>query len=206
MSTRDVDIRKVLHQGGLQQFWEEDNSLVVDELGICRGDRFVDIAVVNSELIGYEIKSSRDTLERLPGQTESYNAVLDRATLVTAPSHLDEAQAIIPNWWGLMTAIEQGGTVHCQKVKSSSKNPNPEPLQVALLMWKNEILEALEELGLDRGYRSKTKKVMAERLVRGTTREKLSVFVRKALKNRKDWRPDEQPSQDDEPSPLLPMW
>lgn len=206
MPTQDSDIRDALHNGELQHFWDQEDTVVVDELGICRGSRFVDIAVVNCELHGYEIKSSKDTLRRLPGQTESYNAVFDRATLVTAPSHLDEAQDVVPNWWGLKTATEKGGTVHFGEVRESQYNPNPDPVQIAQLMWKDEIRDALEELGIDRGYRSKPKKIMAERLVAGTTRGELSTLVRDALKYREDWRSDEQPSQDDETSPLLPMW
>ena len=206
MPTRDADIREALHSASLTEFWEEDESLIVEELGLCRGKNFVDIAVVNSKLHGYEIKSSRDTLARLPGQMEAYSAVLDEVTLVTAPSHLEEARKVIPDWWGIQSAKEQGGSISFGLIRKPEENPDPDPLQVALLMWKDEILSALEHLGLDRGYRSKTKKRMARRLVRGTDRHQLNQMVRDALKSREDWRSADPPSPDAERSPLLPMF
>jgi len=206
MPTRDADIREALHRDSLTEFWDEEESLIVEELGVCRGESFVDIAVVNSKLHGYEIKSSRDTLARLPGQMEAYSAVLDEVTLVTAPSHIDEAREVIPDWWGVTAATEQGGAICFSVVEKSEENPSPDPLQVGLLMWKEEILSALEELGLDRGYRSKTKKRMAQRLVRGTDRDGLNQIVRDTLKARECWRSADPPSPDVERSPLLPMF
>jgi hypothetical protein len=206
MATRDVDIREALKARPLEKFWEEQGSEIVPELGVCRGKSFVDIAVINSKLYGYEIKSSRDTLARLPGQMKAFSAVLDQVTLVTAPSHLDEARELIPDWWGIRLAKEQGGSICFNVIRDPEENPDPDSLQIALLMWKDEILSVLEELGLDRGYRSKTKKRMAKRLVQGTDREELSQFVRDALKAREDWRSADQPSPSVERSPLLPMF
>jgi hypothetical protein len=206
MATRDVDIREALKARPLEKFWEEQGSEIVPELGVCRGKSFVDIAVINSKLYGYEIKSSRDTLARLPGQMKAFSAVLDQVTLVTAPSHLDEARELIPDWWGIRLAKEQGGSICFNAIRDPEENPDPDSLQIALLMWKDEILSVLEELGLDRGYRSKTKKRMAKRLVQGTDREELSQFVRDALKAREDWRSADQPSPSVERSPLLPMF
>jgi hypothetical protein len=49
---------------------------MLDEFGLEHGEVRVDVAVINGELHGYEIKSERDTLERLPRQVKAYSAVL----------------------------------------------------------------------------------------------------------------------------------
>src|SRR5262249_26817602 len=61
---------------------DESDTVLIEELGLCRGRVRVDVAVVNGLLHGYEIKSDRDSLRRLAGQVEVYGKVLDRATLV----------------------------------------------------------------------------------------------------------------------------
>lgn len=47
-----------------------------------------DLAVLNGCFYGVEIKSSADTLKRLPSQMEGYARYFDRTVLVVAPKHL----------------------------------------------------------------------------------------------------------------------
>jgi hypothetical protein len=49
-------------------------------------------------LWGYELKSERDTLERLPLQARIYSRVFDRVTLVTGLRHAGAAEDRIPGW------------------------------------------------------------------------------------------------------------
>ena len=44
----------------------EPNTVFLEELGLCQGDARVDYAVINGAMNGYEIKSDRDKLVRLP--------------------------------------------------------------------------------------------------------------------------------------------
>ena len=44
------------------------DTIVLDELGLCHGDVRIDVASVNGELSGYEIKRHADTLARRPKQ------------------------------------------------------------------------------------------------------------------------------------------
>src|SRR5436305_708698 len=80
---------------------------------------------------GYEIKSDKDTLIRLPRQVDAYNAVFERATLVSTRRHLSSAREIIPNWWGI---VEVNGThlfgLRLQSIRES--RPHPEPLGEAV--------------------------------------------------------------------------
>jgi len=106
---------RTLHEG-------EPDTLIRHEVGLCASERRVDMAVVNGEFIGYEIKSDEDTLVRLSGQAEAYSRVLDRAVLVTTRRHIDAALRELPEWWGVIVATEDGGNVHLCFVRSPSRN------------------------------------------------------------------------------------
>ncbi|WP_197480754.1 sce7726 family protein [Rhodococcus sp. EPR-157] len=71
----------------------------------------MDVAVVNGALSGFELKSARDTLRRLPKQIEIYSRVLDHAVLVVADNHLDSAMSLVPDWWGVVSAQGSAGAV-----------------------------------------------------------------------------------------------
>lgn len=206
MIARDSDIRECLHAGLLRAFHDDPESHVYDEFGLCRGDGRVDIAVVNCQLHGFEIKSGRDSLRRLESQVEVYSKVLDTATLVVHPSHRAKAETIVPQWWGIVEAVEKGGQVEMEERKPRTTNPTPEPLSIALLLWKKELLTALEELGIDWGWRSKTRKEMAERLVSKVSFDEIRQIVRDGIKRRGDWRSETKPSRRDVLCPQLPLW
>src|SRR5262245_4058494 len=107
---KDSDIRSALHQTEIQRLLQDDPySRVVDELGIFEGACRVDVAVINGSLHGYEIKSSADTLERLPAQQSYYNQVFDRITLVADACHIEQAMQIVPPFWGLIVAEDFNG-------------------------------------------------------------------------------------------------
>ena len=78
----DVEIRQNFHRKILRRQHAHKDTLVIDELGLQHGKCRADIAVVNGHLVGYEIKSSSDSLSRLKQQVESYNAVFDRVFIV----------------------------------------------------------------------------------------------------------------------------
>ncbi len=74
---RDQDIRDSLRQELVAAYGSDSSTLIVEELGICCGMARVDVAVVNGELKGFEIKSEKDTLGRLPAQSGMYGKVFD---------------------------------------------------------------------------------------------------------------------------------
>lgn len=185
---RDLDIRKALHATELAPFHNDGESVVVDELGLCQGGARVDIAVVNGALHGYEIKSERDTLERLPGQVEVYGRTLDTVDLVTSGSHLTRARAVIPPWWGIIQAVMVGGEVRLRRVRKARRNPSPDPFSVAQLLWRDEVLAILEDLGIADGLRSKPRRTLWQALAGAVSREELNHLVRDRLKARGNWR------------------
>ena len=188
---RDADVRRALHAKVLADHHDDPNTRVLDELSLWYGSARVDIAVVNGFLHGYEIKSDRDTLERLEGQSQVYNAVLDRTTIVVGAKHLEKVLAVVPGWWGVKLA-RQGPrrAVHFDTVRGPHLNPTIDPVKVAALLWNDELTEILAERGAARGVRGKSRHAMCERLVEVLSLTDLRAVVRARLKGRTTWRAD----------------
>src|SRR3954469_3371326 len=103
-ATKDLEIRAALHKKKLGVFHNAPNTIVVDELGLSHAKARIDVAVINGCVHGYEIKSSLDTLERLPAQLDLYVQCLEKLTLVCAPRHIERVEAMSPSWAGIIEA------------------------------------------------------------------------------------------------------
>lgn len=185
---RDLDIRRALHRDLARQHDGETGTLFLDEFGLCQGDVRVDVAVLNGSIAGYEIKSERDTLDRLPRQQAAYSRVLDEATLIASEKHLEAAKELVPLWWGLVAASEDGGDVRLHTLRAAARNPSLDPLALAQLLWRDEALDLLSELGLDSGIRGKPRAVLWRRLAASVSLELLRDLVRERVKARGNWR------------------
>lgn len=187
---RDLDVRTALRAGELALHQGQPNTLIVEELGLHHGEVRVDVAVVNGEIHGYEIKSAKDSLVRLPDQARAYSAALDRVTLVIAECHLARAMGIIPEWWRVQIAEETTAGIVFSNVREGRRNPSIDPIALLELLWKEEAITILDELGAARGWRSKRLSLIYGRLAELLTVEELGKRVRQALKSRQKWRPD----------------
>jgi hypothetical protein len=96
-------------------------TVLLDELGLCQGDVRVDVAAINGELAGFEIKSPADSLARWPKQRRVYSKVVDRAWLVAPEKTLAAAQA--PEWWGLIRIVETEHQLGLRVVRPADLNP-----------------------------------------------------------------------------------
>ncbi|MDB5819159.1 MAG: hypothetical protein JWQ11_2799, partial [Rhizobacter sp.] len=66
----------------------------ISELHIDGFARRADLVVANGKLAAFEIKTSRDTLARLPGQLQSYRRFFEQVTVVCAEKHLAGVMAL----------------------------------------------------------------------------------------------------------------
>ncbi|HEX2652354.1 MAG TPA: sce7726 family protein, partial [Xanthobacteraceae bacterium] len=101
---RDADVRRAVRAMLDQRHAGDLDTYIVEEMGIWSGSVRIDIAVINGELCGFELKSDRDTLERLPLQSDLYSRVFDRVDLVIGRRHAQKAETYIPEWWGIQIA------------------------------------------------------------------------------------------------------
>jgi hypothetical protein len=184
---RDAEIREVLRAKLRELYASEPETIIIDELSLCQGDARVDIAVVNGSFHGYEIKSDRDTLDRLPGQRPVYGVCFDSMTIVVGTRHVAECRRIVPRWWGIWEAVRdsEGVRIECRREPQPNADVSPESL--VQLLWKDETLAALREIGFIAPTKA-TRRELWSALVSMVPPAKLSEIVRGRLKARGDWR------------------
>jgi hypothetical protein len=185
---KDIDIRRALLLEMENRHSGDTNTLIVEELGMCQGVARVDLAVVNGNVHGYEIKSDRDTLLRLPSQAEIYSQALEFVTIVAAPDHLKQIEILVPDWWGIWKASQHGEQVHLKPIRKAQRNPSLVPFALAQFLWRDEALAILTEHRLANGMASKSRRHLWLQLTKSFTIDELGELVRARLKQREDWR------------------
>lgn len=184
ISPNDTDIRAALRKKLTSTYGGHPETVVLDELGVCRGEVRVDVAVINGKIHGYEIKSDRDSLRRLTGQIELYSKVLDQATLVAGERHLGAAAAMLPEWWGLLVVKSTSNGLHFETVRCVQMNPARDARALAEFLWLEDSIALLEQHGLDRGVRTKPRRVIWDRIYESFDIEVIAAAVRAKLKSR----------------------
>jgi len=187
--TSDKLIRAAL-KNKLQELYKHDPMLrVIEEFGVNHGSVRADIAVVNGIMHGYEIKSDRDTLNRLSEQVKAYNSVFDKVTIVVGFSHIYKVMEMIPDWWGVDIAKpDGGGAIVFSQIRKPQFNRNRDRMAIARLLWRGEALCLLKEADEARGYYSKPRGIIYEHLASVLETNELSDKVREILCLRTAWR------------------
>ncbi len=178
---KDFDIRVVLSKFLHDKFVLHDPTcILLDEFGLCQGAARIDMAVINGQIHGFEIKSEQDTLYRLEQQLEVYSKTLDRLTLVTNKKHLAELRNVLPSWCGIMV-VDAAGNIH--EKRTAKKNRNIDPDSLVQLLWRDEAIDILRQLGQHKRL-SQPNRVLWERIASSITIEDLNARVRETLKTR----------------------
>ena len=184
---RDKDVRNAVLKHLSEIHADDPYTRIVQEMGVWAESVRIDIAVINGELCGYELKSDSDNLNRLPNQADLYSRVFDHVTLVVGKRHLDKAIDLIPSWWGVIQASDTCGDVLLSTIRIGSRNPDPDAYLVAELLRKTEAIEILDRYGLVKGYRGKRVNEVHQKLADELPFRVLADEVRLTLKNRIDW-------------------
>lgn len=120
------------------------DSKVLEEFRIERGGSRIDVAVIGEALVGYEIKSDKDTFARFSNQIHAYNRVFDCIHLVCGPALADHAIEVVPSWWGIIIASRgPAGTISLAVKRAASANPKQDAFSLASLLWKEEAIAVL---------------------------------------------------------------
>ena len=188
--TNDPVIRSALRENLRERHANIDETRIIEEFGLGHGSVRIDIALIGGMFHGYEIKSDRDTLERLPDQMKEFNAVFDEVCLVVGKRHLYNAVHLIPEWWGIILAkTDAWNQVVFQTIRDPIPNNRQDKVSIARLLWREEALQLLEEYDKASGVRSKPREFIYQRLANILEADILKEEVRKVLlAPRKDWR------------------
>ena len=168
----------------ISEHGREHDARLIEEMRVWSGSVRIDVALINGSLSGYELKSDSDTLERLPRQLALYGRVFDYLHLIVGKRHVEKAQKILPDWWGIKIAAQGERGVELIDHHEPSPNPSPDPYLIAELLSKEEAIGVLQAFGMDRGWRSKKIRLVHERLAIELPLDKLKDEVRAVLKRR----------------------
>lgn len=193
------EIRTLVHREIASSAMQSD--LIVDEFVTGERGR-IDVAAIGENLVGYELKSDRDNLARLPRQMEAFEAVFDFCTLVVTPRHLTKARVALRRNWGLAVAIRDDvGGLEYRQIRKPRAIGRHDNVALAELLWRDELIHALETIGMLRGYKSSTRSVLAIRLAASTDRRELKRIVATKLTERRGWRVEKAPRSSVEKRP-----
>jgi hypothetical protein len=184
---RDIDIRVALDSDLRRDHGHESNTIIRHEFGLQEGRRRIDVALLNGHLGGWEIKSDVDTLVRLAGQADVYGKVLDFVTIVTTARYVERATAMLPAWWGVIVAERLDDVVHLEQTRVPELNTDVDAMSLAQLLWRDEAIQLLRELGEGKGLSSKARWYAWDRLVQTLTLDELRTAVRQQIKARREW-------------------
>lgn len=157
----DRDVRASLHAflGGTVA--SLPGSVIIDELTLQRKDGRIDVAVVNTLLHGYEIKSQADTLERLDRQMPIYGKVFDYLSVAVDARHLKLVQKKIPAFWGVHVWLPKAGIA---VVRPPQRNSEVSKKALVQMLWREEALALLTSIGEEKGITSKPKWALWEKI------------------------------------------
>jgi hypothetical protein len=189
MESRDFEIRRHFHQKKLRHYHECPNTLVIDELGIAHGKNRADIAVLNGIMHGFEIKSSKDTLSRLPEQITEYSRCFEKVSVIAAPNHIAKLLLMLPDWCGLILATKGSkGAIAFSTIRRAKKNPQIEIYAMAHFLWRKEIIEILSQFGVDQKSLNTSRDKLYKLLPASTTTKQLTQLIKAKFMSRIDWR------------------
>ncbi len=185
----EADIKKALYVSEVQKLCKADPSTrIVEEFCILGGKVRVDLAAINGQLHGYEIKSSVDNLNRLPRQQEYYNRIFDKITIVADEKHVLKAVKLVPPCWGLITASQGATGTVLKEIWPARQNFGVDAAALVQLLWRDEALSVLKVNGLGRGMSGKSRKYLWKVMVTHLDLKMIKSCVCNCLKYRMDWR------------------
>lgn len=186
---RDPIIRQAFHSTILKSAHDDNETFVVDELGLKNGMIRADIAVLNGHLVGYEIKGEKDNLLRLPSQVLAYNEIFDKVYIIVSHNHLSKVIDLVPNWWGIyLIELDQNDICRFKSIRRSKLNKEQSSFSIAQLLWKNEALELANMLLSSELNPRTTRAKIYDIISRNCSTKQLSRFVIQYLKQRENWR------------------
>lgn len=102
-----------------------------------------DLALANGRLVGFEIKSEKDTLKRWESQKWAYTNVFDEVWLCIHAKHIQEALTNTPKHIGIILADNFGNFTIVRKAVSNHGLNNIYDLSG--LLWREELDELLKK-------------------------------------------------------------
>lgn len=118
------------------------------------GKSRADIVMIGEkEIVGFELKSDRDSFARLKRQMVDYENNFDRNFLVVGEHYAEKAKEILPEYWGIIKVYDEcGDGIKAVLIRDAKKHPkktfkNMLKRQMTFL-WRTELIAIVKEYKL----------------------------------------------------------
>ena len=181
----DAEIREPLFDY-LDEIFGKNRIFEEKIMGRSRADL---VMVLDSGIVGLEIKSDADTYERLDRQTKDYDRFCDYNYIVVGKSHQRHVAEHVPESWGILVASEEKETVLIELQREAAKNPKCKLQQQIKWLWRTELNHLLDKNHLP-AYKQKSKKFVQDKLLEKVEPEQLHRQMMEELFERdyEQWR------------------
>ncbi|MDE4040710.1 MULTISPECIES: sce7726 family protein [Acinetobacter] len=184
------DIRTALRNWVYKKFELKQNDILINELGFWNKDPEstvdcsfrADLALANGRLVGFEIKSQKDSLKRWTSQMMAYNNVFDEIWLCSHGKHLHRALDITDKHIGVL-AVDDSGSITV--VRYAAENTKLNFYDLSGLLWKEELLAFAALNNIIEVKSRMTKNEIRDILSKCSSVNKLKPYLLQKLKERK---------------------
>ncbi len=166
----DQDMRPIL----FEMFeMSGERMRIMEEFVLCRKCR-ADAVMFAPErgIIGFEIKSDRDSLERLEHQIRDYSRFCDYNYLVTGAKYIDKAAEVLPEFWGIYCIQEDCGRLTISLQREAVLSPKVRLQNQLKFLWRVELIDIMKRHKI-RGYSSRNKSKIRRLLLDSMDKQEL---------------------------------
>lgn len=142
----ELEIKSLL-QAKLAASQHGQGAAFVSELFIDEFARRADLVMANGKLSAFEIKSEKDSLDRLDGQLETYLRLFEQVTVVCAERHQAGVEERVPDGVGVWVLSVDGSVKILRKAKTHKQTSHQSWLS---FLPVDELRNLLTEHGLQR--------------------------------------------------------
>ena len=166
---KDEQMRSILFE-----YYEEKGKRMrfFEEFRLGRKTRADALLVTESEMIGFEFKSDKDTLARLEHQIHDYERFCDRNYLVTGQKYIEKAPEELPEHWGIyLVYLDNEETLQLECIRKAKPNSKRMRLHNQLrLLWRSELIPIIKKYKLG-GVTKKNKLELVRTLEHNLSKE-----------------------------------
>lgn len=177
----DADMREIL----FETYENTGNKLRIFEELVIGKSRADAILVMENEILGFEIKSDKDSLVRLATQVKNYERFCDKCYIVTGIHYIDKIEQAVPEHWGIYDIMrDEEGILHIEMFREAAKNPKERPTiklknQMSLL-WRTELGNIVKGRKLG-GVTTRNKRQLRELIIEKLGKEEAKHLTCEAL-------------------------
>lgn len=158
----DKDMREAL----FSYFEEKENKIrFIEEhnMGKSRADV---IMICENEIVGFELKSDKDSLVRLKRQIPDYDRFYDRNYIVVGEHYADKISEHLPQHWGIIRVSEDNGNIIAVEIRKAFKNEKHVIKNQMLFLWREELVRIIKRNKLG-GVSARNKKKLCDMIYNG---------------------------------------